>query len=76
MKEIQQDADLVEGLTKEFGMKKNCRVILLHSNLYHPRDERIIKLPRFTWKDFCTFQNENNDIFPRADKLYKEDTSQ
>ena len=74
--EILQDADLVEELTKDFGMKKNCRVILLHSSLYHPRDERIIKFPRFTWKDFCAFQNENNDVFQRADKLYKEDTSQ
>lgn len=74
--EILQDADLAEELTKEFGMKKNCRVILLHSSLYHPRDERIIDFPRFTWKDFCTFQNENNDIFRRADKLYKEDSSQ
>lgn len=76
MKEIQQDADLVEGLTKDFGMKKNCRVILLHSSLYHPTDKRILKFPRFTWLDFCAFQNENNEVFMRADNLYKEDSLQ
>lgn len=72
--EILQDADLVEELTKAFGIGKKARVILLHSSYYHPRDERIIKFPRFTWEDFCAFQNENNEVFQRADKLYKEDS--
>lgn len=74
--EILKDAKDVKELTDSFGMSKNARVILLHSSFYHPRDKRIFKFPRFTWKDFCAFQNENNEVFQRADKLYKEDSLQ
>lgn len=77
MEDIKKDIGFVERITKEFKSPKKAKVILLHSSEYHPKEETVKDIPRFTWANLAEFSelldDKNKKIFERADKVYNED---